>query len=127
LRWGRMVKDLVQSEDDHDQASAELGARLAAFVKGDPVPNVWADDLEPMFRRFHDQITEAMLALTPDEPGATERLWVLKGELQSLHKWAKAIDTSINIGAGALERMALRNLRLAAAADVAREGVSKSG
>jgi len=126
-RWGIKRKDLVQSEDDRDQAAAERGARVAAFVKGDPVPNVWGADLEPQFFQFRDQIVENIIAIKAQDPGATEELWRLKGELEAIEKWAKAIDKTIDLGAGANERMAFRHLRIAAAADVAREGVSKSG
>lgn len=120
-RWGIKLKDLVQTPDEIDQAAAEHGLRMAAFIKGDPVPNVWGEVLEPQFFKFRDQIVENIIGLKSDVPGATEELWRLKGELEAIEKWAKAIDKTIDLGAGAHERMAMKHLRLAAAGDAARE------
>jgi hypothetical protein len=117
-RWGLRSKDLAPpTPEAQEQANAERGARLSAFVKGEPVQNIWADDLEPEFRRFRDTLVEDILTLEPAAPGATEKLWQLTGELRALTKWANSIDAAINLGAGDLERMALRQLRQAVAAE----------
>ena len=129
MRYGsRGLKLLgLQSEDDLDTVAAERSDRLSAFYRGDPVPDLFRLDIEPLLQESHDAAYHALLELDPAAPGAIERDWMLKGGIVALNKFAQSINTSIDLGAGARERMAQRHLRLAAAADVAREGVSKSG
>jgi hypothetical protein len=125
-RWGLAIKDLVETEGERDDQASQRAERLAAFIKGGPVPNLWAEDLEPMLRDFHDRIYEELLAIQPDDPLALQKAWTLRTQLSTLSKWANSFDAAITLGAGALERIARRNLRLAASADVAK-GEPKTG
>lgn len=120
-RWGlRGARALVaEPPEAQEQANADRGARLAAFIAGEPVPNVWGDDLEPKLFEFHDSILLNILELDETEPGATEKLWGLVGQLRGLGKWANSIDGAIQLGTGAQARIALRQMRQAVAADTA--------
>ena len=97
----------VKSEAEKEEALANRAERLAAFVRGDPAPNVWPSDLRPQFVALFDQTLGEMLALFDQPPsvGATERLWVLGGQLRGYQKWAEMIDGTIAIGQGAMARL----------------------
>ncbi len=119
--WQRLAGTfgLTRTPEQRDQDEAERGEALAAFLRGEPVPRLWPEHLQPLFVHLHDETYAALLEAF--RSGADHAVWLLGGSLLGLQKWAQMIDQSIALGAGALERLAQRHLRQTAAAEVAKE------
>lgn len=95
---------------------ADRGRALATFVRGDPVPAVWPRHVQPMLEQFYDE-TLASLLDAFRTGASSERVWYLGGALASIEKWAQALDETITLGAGAMQRIAQRRVRGAVAAE----------
>ena len=118
---GRM--GLRRRGEEQDQAHLDRGQAMAAFLRGEPVPNMWPQYLQPQMLAIGDALIEQMLeeARTVESPASGERLRFLLGSLSAWEKIARSYDEAINLAEGAMARMAERKLQDTVKAEVSKE------
>lgn len=109
-----------RTAEERDEATVERGLRVAAFLRGEPSAGFWPEVLRPTLLDIGDEFLEKLLA--DARAGVpSDRLWMLVGELDAWERIVQAIDSSITLAQGAMERLAARRLRMTAAAEAAKE------
>lgn len=97
------VRDKAQREVQRDVHHAERGERLAALVHDKPVADVWSKDLLPLLTQLWDAAEEN---ITPGSPGNES----LQGYKQALRDFVELVGGHIQLGRGAIRRLASRKL-----------------
>lgn len=111
---------LRRTPEQRDQEHADRAVALAAFLNGHPVSGIWPDHIKPMFLALHDETYADMMRAFQDA-APESALRTFGGGLLMLQRWAKTIDSTITLGAGAMQRLADRQLRSQAAAEAGKE------
>lgn len=97
------VRQRARTAMERDAHQAARGERLAALVAGKPIADVWAKDLLPMLEKLWDAAEDSI------RPGAQDAA-ALQGYKQGLKDFVELISGSIQMGHGAIRRIATRKL-----------------
>ena len=98
-----MMAETTDQDELRDLRRAERGQRFDRFVKGEPIPNFYAEELVPMVERHFAMWLEAVIA----KKAPPETLQVLKQLMAD-------IDERITLGEKAAQRIIRRRYKIPA-------------
>lgn len=88
----------ARAQEQRDERWAERGERLKRFVRGEALEAVWAQDLLPLIESLYGRYLRAMVG------GKAEAVWALR----ALEDLVESIAGSVQLGEGAIRRIAER-------------------